>query len=159
MSARECALFLLEYADRTEWQMRQKLKEREYPTDEIDEAVTFLKEYRYLDDAAFAIRYVHAFASKKSARCIRAALEQKGIAQELIEAAIGEQPVDEEGQICAFLRKKGFGPEEKMESGQYRKMLGALSRRGYSYDSICKAISSMEETDLSDFSENCFSEN
>ena len=34
-SARECALSLLEYRDRTEQQMRQKLKEREYGPQEL----------------------------------------------------------------------------------------------------------------------------
>lgn len=51
-TVRECALALLEFRDRTERELRRKLKEREYSTEEIDETVLFLKEYRYLDDAA-----------------------------------------------------------------------------------------------------------
>ena len=52
-TVRECALALLEFRDRTERELRRKLKEREYSTEEIDETVLFLKEYRYLDDEAY----------------------------------------------------------------------------------------------------------
>ena len=47
-TVRECALALLEFRDRTERELRQKLKEREYSAGEIEETVLFLKEYRYL---------------------------------------------------------------------------------------------------------------
>ena len=45
-TVRECALALLEFRDRTERELRQKLKEREYSAGEIEETVLFLKEYR-----------------------------------------------------------------------------------------------------------------
>ena len=55
-TVRECALALLEFRDRTERELRQKLKEREYSAEEINETVLFLKEYRYLDDEAYVDR-------------------------------------------------------------------------------------------------------
>lgn len=147
-SARECALFLLEYGDRTEAQMRQKLRERDYTPQEIEDALLFLKEYRYIDDAAYAGRYVRSAASRKSARQIRAALEQKGVDRELIAAALEEQPVDEEGQICAFLQKKGCRPGERLEPAEYRRLLAALARRGFSYDAIRRVMSGLSEADF-----------
>ena len=71
-TVRECALALLEFRDRTEWELRQKLKEREHSAEEIDETVLFLKEYRYLDDEAYAGRYIRSCAARKSRRQIRA---------------------------------------------------------------------------------------
>jgi len=152
-SAREYALSLLEYADRTEQQLRQKLCRQEYSAGEIEEAVLFLKEYHYLDDGAYAGRYVRSASAKKSTRQIRAALEQKGVARELIEAALQEQPVDEEGQICALLRKKGYDPEKKMAPEEYRRILSFLARRGFSYDSIRKVMEDMREENFGDFGE------
>lgn len=145
-TARECALFLLEYADRTEAQLRQKLREREYPADEIEDTLQFLKEYHYIDDAAYAERYVRSASSRKSARQITAALEQKGVDRALIECALAEQPVDEESQICAFLQKKGYRPGECMEPDQYRRIMGSLARRGYSYDRIRKVMSGFQDS-------------
>lgn len=144
-SARECALFLLEYAGRTEQEMRQKLAEREYPPDEIEEAVAFLLEYHYLDDEAYARSYISSRSLRKSSRRIRAELEQKGVARDVIEEGLRENPVDEEAQIRAFLTKKGYCTETRSDPGQYRRIVAALSRRGYSYDAIRRMMGRMEE--------------
>lgn len=144
-SARECALFLLEYSSRTEQEMRQKLAEREYPPEEIDAAVAFLLEYRYLDDEAYARSYISTRSSRKSSRRLRAELEQKGVARDIIEACLQENPVDEEAQIRAFLIKKGYCPELRSDPGQYRRIVAALSRRGFSYDAIRRVTEDLDE--------------
>ncbi|MDO5406391.1 MAG: regulatory protein RecX [Eubacteriales bacterium] len=150
--ARECALSLLERSDRTEREMRQKLKDREYSPEEIDGTLDFLKEYRYIDDGEYARKYVRIYSSRKSIRQIRCGLEQKGVARELIDGALGETAVDEETQIRAYLLKKGYRPGERMESAAFRKLTGALSRRGFSFDAIRRVTNQMcEEMDLSEF--------
>ena len=139
-SARECALSLLEYRDRTEQELRQKLSEREYSEDEIEETVLFLKEYRYLDDESYAERFIRAQSDKKSARQIKAALERKGIDRETISACLEEEPVDEESQVRAFLEKKGYRAGERLEADVYRRLTSALARRGFSWDVIRRAM-------------------
>ena len=135
-SARDQALSLLEYADRTERELVQKLRERGYAWEEIQDAVAFLLEYRYLDDQAYAQRYVRARSARKSCRQLQAELEQKGIARELIETALEEETVDEEGQIRRFLEKKGCRPGEALEPQMLRRITAALARKGFSYDQI-----------------------
>lgn len=137
-SARECALFLLEYRDRTEQEMRGKLTEREYLPEEIDEAIHFLKEYRYIDDAEYAKRYIRVYSARKSARQLRGELERRGISRELIALALAEEPVDEEEQLRLLLQKKGYLPGQRMEPAAYRKLMAALARKGYSYELIRK---------------------
>lgn len=139
-SARECALSLLEYRDRTEKEMRQKLKEREYEPQEIEEALSFLKEYHYIDDAEYTQKYIRVYSSKKSSRQIRCDLEKKGIAGELTERYLEESPVDEERQIRAYLMKKGCTPGERMDAAVYRKITAALCRKGYAYDTIRRVV-------------------
>lgn len=142
-SVRECALSLLEYRDRTEQELRQKLLEREYSEDEIEEAVLFLKEYRYLDDEAYAGRFIRSQSGKKSARQIRAALERKGVNREIIASCLEEEPVDEERQVRAFLEKKGYRAGERLEADAYRKLTAALARRGFSWDVIRRTMENM----------------
>lgn len=139
-SARECALFLLEYRDRTEQQMRQKLKEREYEPQEIEEALSFLKEYRYIDDADYAERYIRVYSCKKSARQIRFDLERKGIARDVVEQYLEETPVDEESQIREYLRKKGCRPGERLDAAVYKKITAGLCRKGFSYEVIRRVM-------------------
>ena len=144
-TVRECALALLEFRDRTEWELRQKLKEREYSAEEIDETVLFLKEYRYLDDEAYPGRYIRSCAARKSRRQIRADLEHKGVSREIIDLQLQEKTVDEDSQIRKLLQKKGYVPGKRLEPAEYRRIMGALGRRGFSGEAIRKAMESMRE--------------
>lgn len=147
-SARECALTILERSDRTEAEIRKKLKEKEYTPEEIEETVGFLKEYRYVNDAAYAEKYIRVYSSKKSVRQIRCDLERRGVAKELIAESLLEEPVDEEEQIRRLLVKKGYRPGERMEPDQYRKVMGALCRKGFSYEVIRRVTDRMCEEEL-----------
>ena len=144
-TARECALALLEFRDRTERELRQKLKEREYGPEEIEETVLFLKEYRYLDDEAYAGRYIRSCASRKSRRQIRADLERKGVSREIIDLSFQEEAVDEESQIEKLLLKKGYEPGKRMEPADYRRLMGTLGRRGFSSEAIRRVTDRMSE--------------
>ena len=144
-TVRECALALLEFRDRTERELRQKLKEREYSAEEINETVLFLKEYRYLDDEAYVDRYIRSCAARKSRRQIRADLERKGVSREIIDLQLQEKTVDEDSQIRKLLQKKGYVPGKRLEPAEYRRIMGALGRRGFSGEAIRKAMESMWE--------------
>lgn len=144
-TVRECALALLEFRDRTERELRQKLKEREYSAEEINETVLFLKEYRYLDDEAYVDRYIRSCAARKSRRQIRVDLERKGVSREIIDLQLQEKTVDEDSQIRKLLQKKGYVPGKRLEPAEYRRIMGALGRRGFSGEAIRKAMESMRE--------------
>ena len=144
-TVRECALALLEFRDRTERELRRKLKEREYSAEEIDETVLFLKEYRYLNDEAYAGRYIRSCAARKSRRQIRADLERKGVSREVIDLQLQEEEVDEESQIRKLLQKKGYEPGKCLEASEYRRIMGALGRRGFSGEAIRRVTERMRE--------------
>ena len=144
-TVRECALALLEFRDRTERELRQKLKEREYSAGEIEETVLFLKEYRYLDDEAYAGRYIRSCAARKSRRQIRADLERKGVSREVIDLQLQEEEVDEDSQIRKLLQKKGYEPGKRLEATEYRRIMGTLGRRGFSGEAIRRVMESMRE--------------
>ena len=54
--AKQKALSLLNYMDRTESQLRQKLKEKSFDDDAIDEAVDYVKSFGYINDTGYAER-------------------------------------------------------------------------------------------------------
>ena len=135
-SARDYALSILERSDRTEQELRKKLHERGYEQEDIDAAILFLKEYYYVNDAAYADKYTRACSSRKSIRQIRFDLERKGVDREVIDAALEDVEVDEEAQIRAFLLKKGCQPGERIDTAVCRKLVGSLSRKGFSYEAI-----------------------
>ena len=67
---KERALYLLKAADKTEYEIRTKLKQAFYPEELIDYAVDFLKQYRYIDDQRYAQNYINLYAERRSRRNI-----------------------------------------------------------------------------------------
>jgi len=147
-SARDRALSLLERMDRTEQELRRKLLEREYSAEDVEEALVFLKEYHYIDDAGYVQRYIRSHASGKSARQIRHALAQKGVARELIDEGLSEIPVDEERQIRTLLQKKGYRADGQMPRDEFRRVTASLCRRGFSYDAVRRVMEQMGEEEI-----------
>lgn len=133
--ARERALYLLKSADKTEAQIRKKLKEGFYPEEVIEHTLGFLREYRFVDDVRYGEQYIRTYEHKKSRRQMAFDLQQKGLDRELIRELLEENGPDEEQQIRSFLSKKNYKPGESTAE-EYRKLAAALVRKGFSYDNI-----------------------
>lgn len=139
--ARERALYLLRDMDRTEHELRAKLKSGGYPDPAIEEALAFLKEYHYVDDAAYARNYVEAHGGKKSRAQLMQSLWRKGIDRALAEELYEEIRPDTAEQIQRLLRKKGYTGQEvsREEKG---KLAAYLMRRGFSWEEARNALNS-----------------
>ena len=137
--ARERAVNILKNSDKTELELRRKLRDGFYPEEAIDSAIKMLKDYRYVDDENYAIRYVETQGSKKSKRQLSFDLERKGIDRDTITRLLEDNPVDEESQIRDFLRKKHYEPG-KTEQKERAKLAAALGRKGFSFESIKRAM-------------------
>lgn len=133
---RKRAMFLLEKMDRTESQLRNKLRQGFYGEDLIDDAVAYVKKYHYIDDNRYAQTYVRYQKERKSKRQIKMDLMQKGVEREIIEQAIeieygteseqelimkwvekrkykiGNSDVKEKQKMYQFLMRKGFRSED-----------------------------------------------
>lgn len=100
-SAYDVACAKLAARMRTEKEIRDFLGEKEYEKGEIDEAITDLKEFGYIDDKRYAVEYFR-YAKKKSKAeaMIFRELAAKGIAAEFardaIEDARAEAPMEAE---------------------------------------------------------------
>lgn len=138
--ARERAINILKNSDKTELELRRKLKDGYYPEEAIDAAVKLLMDYRYVDDENYAERYVETQGNKKSKRQLSFDLERKGIGRDTIERLLEENPVDEDAQIRKFLQKKHY-ESGKMESKEVAKLTAALGRKGFSFEAIRRVMS------------------
>lgn len=88
----DVALRHLEYRERSTYEVKKHLKEKGYPEGEIEEAIDYLQEFHYLDDARYCEHYINYALSKgKGSLRIKRELEEKGIASELIQIAIENQ--------------------------------------------------------------------
>lgn len=142
----ERVCYLLKSADKTEQELRQKLREGYYPAEAIDFAVDFLKRHRYLNDEEYGRRYVEYHSARKSRRQIQYELQKKGLSKETVSELFEEHPVDEEAQIRAYVRKKRLNPET-MTPEERRKAMAALGRKGFSYETVNRVLGSSSYED------------
>lgn len=137
--ARERVLFLLKSSDKTEQELRRKLKEGYYPQEAIDYAIDFLKKHRFINDEDYARRYVEFNSRRKSERQIRFELQRKGLDKETVGDILKEQPVDEAAIIRDYIRKKRLFPEQ-MDVREKSKVMASLGRKGFSYEAVSRVL-------------------
>lgn len=141
------AMNLLLKKDYTEKKLRDKLAEGLYPEDSIDAAIEYVKSYHYLDDDRFARDYITYHMSLRSKNRIIQDLTGKGISKDVVMPIIEELYFEEDSdveqeQIKKLLEKKHYDPD--MEYKDKQKIMAFLLRRGYSMDSVRKAMDSRE---------------
>lgn len=135
------AMHLLTDMDRTESQLRTKLKQGLYPDEIVEQALNYVKSFGYVEDENYAKRFVDSKKSVKSRKEIYAALCQKGIAKETIERAM-EACYEEEGEqeaIRRILEKKHFFDKQATEV-ERTKIYGYLMRKGFRCEDIRQVI-------------------
>lgn len=133
--AKKRAMHLLERQERTEYQLREKLKQNEYPKEVIDDAIAYVKRYHYVDDFRYACNYIRYHQEKKSRRRLQQDLLQKGISKQIIEQAFEEEGnADEKAAIQKLLEKKGYHAD--MTKQEANKVYQFLLRKGYQSSDI-----------------------
>jgi regulatory protein len=140
--ATEAALVFLSYRPRSEKEVRDRLRRGGYEQDAIEHAIARLHEWRYLDDADFARRWVENRTAHRprGRRLLQQELRHKGIDGEIARDAIDDADLDETGAAEALARRR-LPSYAGDEPAAIRRRLGAyLARRGYGYDVIRIAL-------------------
>lgn len=139
--ARLKAMHLLNDMDRTEGQLRTKLRQGGYTEDMVDAAVDYVKSFGYVNDDAYVRRFIMGRKERKSKREISGALCQKGIPKEQIDVAMEEcyGKEDSHAAIRKILEKKKYDPATAQDA-EKRRIMGYLTRKGFSYDDIRQVI-------------------
>lgn len=138
------AMHLLEQQERTEKQLRDKLQQNGYPNPCIEQAITYVKSYHYIDDYRYATVYIRYHQEKESRQKLTQKLMMRGISREIIAQALEEEFVaDECAQIKELLKKRCFDPETADET-ERRKTAQFLMRKGFKTRDIFRVIH-MEE--------------
>lgn len=114
--------------------------------------IRWCNENRFLDDEAFAeVKTASAVRSGRSKRRIAMDLNNKGIAQDLIDASLSE--VDDLLSAITYARRKAFGPFRKVALDEKRKAkeFAAFARNGFS-SSLALRVVNMTDEEVHDFS-------
>ncbi len=149
--ARLRAMNLLQKKDYTEKQLRDKLAEGMYPQEIVDDAIGYVKSFRYLDDDRYARDYITYHMSTRSRNRILQDLMARGIDRDML-TTIMDELYAEEGddvemeQIRQLLNKKHYDPENT-DFKDKQKIMAFLMRRGFSVSQINKAMHGFLEMD------------
>lgn len=134
------ALHLLEKQDRSEKNLRDKLKEGGYPEEIIDIAIDYINDYGYLDDARMAASHIRFYQDSRSKLRLKQDLIGKGISSEVIDRVLEEEYTCDESELIEKLIMKKHYDNENATYEERAKMYRFLAGRGFSSDSINRVL-------------------
>ncbi len=131
--AKRRTLHILDRQDKTEKQLRMKLRENFYPEEAIDAAVAAAKKGNYLNDERYARQYISDKSRSKSRRLIEAELLGKGIHKEIISEAMEElgESIDSDHDLIEKIIYKKCPDPENMDFSMTQKLLRYLTGKGF----------------------------
>jgi regulatory protein len=134
------AMLLLSYRARSEAEIRRNLGRHQVPDSVIEQTLARLREEGLADDRQFARAWVENRSTfrPRSRRALSMELRQKGLADEIVQSAVGG--VDEQALAYEAAMKRA-GRYAGMDWGGFRtKLSGYLARRGFSYTVIAPVV-------------------
>lgn len=137
----DAALRFLAARPRSEQEVRRRLAEHGHPGELIDGAIAKLREYRLLDDTAFAQYWVEQRQTHRprGARLLKLELRQKGLTSEQAGEALSE--LGDEGESAYQAAAKRARTLRGLDERTFRQRIGSfLQRRGFDYEASATAI-------------------
>ncbi len=122
---------------RSEWEMRDYLKRKDYSINQIEKILNMLSKNGYVNDEDFARRWIEnrRLLKSTSKRRLTQELRQKRVADEIIQQVLEADATDEQQVLRELI-------ERKRQQTRYQndlKLMQYLVRQGYTYGYI-KAV-------------------
>lgn len=144
--AREIVLRKLTAQQRSRAELAKALKERDVPDDAADAVLDRMEDVGLVDDAELAQTWVRSRQSRRglSRRALRQELVRKGVARDDIDDALsGVSSEDELAAATALAEKKLRSMAGLEREVKYRRLAGALARRGFSAGLTSQVLGSL----------------
>ncbi len=141
---KERALRLLTRRNLSCGELKARLTRDGFTSEEIEPVISWLEGIGYLDDTKTAMAWVDYRNRFRPTGIfgLKHELEQKGIAEEIIETVINSSNKDYE--LALELASKRLKTLERLpRKSQYRRIGGLLGRRGFSWDVIRKVLNDL----------------
>jgi regulatory protein len=140
------AIKLLSIRKRSVFEIRKRLKQKEFEKDTINETVEELFEYKYLNDEEFAEAYINDRINfnPRGSFLIKKELREKGVAENIVDEKIKELfPKEKEMELAKKAAEKKMETLNKdLEKNKiYRKIGSHLQTKGYASYIIQEVLS------------------
>lgn len=134
------ALDYLAMRPRSQWEVTDYLRRKDYDSPTIEAILNKLSEYGYLDDKKFAQAWIdnRQLLKPTSLRRLQQELQQKHVSRETISEVLAEQDIDEQAMLRQLIERKRL--QSRYQDQQ--KLIAYLLRQGYRYDDVRQVLSS-----------------
>jgi len=139
-AAKNKALNIIERSQKTEKEMRDKLRRSGYFDEVIERTISFLKEYNFIDDKNYAASFVMFNSKRKSKRQMQFELKKKGIANYLIDEVFTDYDDEIEEEIIDKYLEKNRLEDGSIPKEKYNKIAANLYRKGFKNSTILKKM-------------------
>ena len=145
INSRDYCLKLITIKDRTEKEIRTKLKEKNFDENTIEEEIEFLSNYGYINDKRYAEHFTaDAINIKKWGKSrIRAELLRRGVERFVIDDAIEEAFAETEDDRLYTEMEKRYKDADFSNMKERTRIFNFYLRRGFSPDEIKGAMNRM----------------
>ena len=138
--AKQRSLDLLNLKDRTEKELRDRLKRDSYPPEAIHAAVEYVKSFHYIDDSRYAAHFAQSHSLSLGKRAIRMELIKRGIDSQTADEALEMLEGDESRTaIEKWLKKRHYDPQNADEK-ERAKQIRFLCGKGFDYGEVIKTM-------------------
>lgn len=133
------AIDLLARRPRSEWELRDYLKRKDYEVEVIDRIINRLSDRGYVNDEQFARSWVEnrRLLKSTSKRRLRMELQQKHINSDTISLVLEEDETDELAVLRDIVAKK----RTQTRYQDTQKLIAYCMRQGFNYDDIKTVLS------------------
>lgn len=148
-SAKERALNFLSYRDRSEKEMRTKLRQVGFDENIIELTINDLKRLKLIDDKKFAASFARGKMISKpmGAYLLKRELQQKGIEKDVIEQAVEKVFAENDQFSIAFkIAEQKVKRIKNLEEAKKKKRVSDfLLRRGFNWDVVSQVMEQWDE--------------
>lgn len=147
--ARESALRLISYRNRTVSELRKRLIGNEFPEEIVEEVIDQLSQVGLLDDERFSRDWVRARGASKPMGRMRLAweLRSKGVEAPMVEEALADIDEDSEVRMALSLAEKRLDKADRGDPSLRTRLSSFLRRRGFGWEVITKVIETLFSED------------
>ncbi len=141
--ARRTVERLLKIRLRSEKEIRDKLKQREFDQELIDQTLDYFRRLNLVNDQEFTRQWIHWRVSKPfGINRVKFELKNKGISEETIEAELRAFKINfpEDDIVLNLADRRKVLMKEKDPIKLKQRLYGYLLRRGFSVSSILEAL-------------------
>ena len=141
------ALRLLAATPKSKKRLRQKLEEKGYGLQTIEDVLVRLEKQGILNDGSLAQSLLQTYSLYRPSGRKRIAfeMEKRGVEQRIIEESLGNYGLREEHKVAMELAKTKLHRWQKLEAAQQRKKLyDFLIRRGFDFSVTREIVEQIE---------------